>query len=242
MDFGPATFALGYLAGILSTLSPCVLPLLPVLAASALAEHRHGLWALAGGLALSFTIVGLFVASTGAAIGLDSELLRRIGGLLLAAFGAVLLVPQLQDRFAAAVGGLASGGNRLLAGVSGRGWSGQALVGVLLGVVWSPCVGPTLGAASTYAAQGRHLPAVAALMLLFGLGAATPLVVVGFTGRHLTARSREAWLRGSQRLRRLLGGLLVGIGLAIASGLDKVFEAWLVDMSPAWLTELTTRL
>jgi len=61
MDFAPGTYALGFLAGALTTLSPCVLALLPILVASALAVHRLGVVALAAGLGASFSVIGIFV-------------------------------------------------------------------------------------------------------------------------------------------------------------------------------------
>ncbi|MEO8081862.1 MAG: cytochrome c biogenesis CcdA family protein [Caldimonas sp.] len=241
MSFGPGSYALGYLAGALSTLSPCVLPLLPILVASALAQHRLGLWALGAGLALSFTAVGLFVATVGVAIGIDGGLLHRIAGAVLVVLGAVMLVPRLQAAFAAGTARLAGGGSAALARTSGRGWRGQLAVGALLGVVWTPCVGPTLGAASTLAGQGQQLGEVAALMLVFGLGAATPLVGLGTLSSRLAVGSRRAWLGAAETVRRGVGALLVVFGLAIVTGIDKHAESWLVDASPGWLTELTTR-
>jgi cytochrome c biogenesis protein CcdA len=192
MDFGPGTFALGYLAGLLSTLSPCVLPLLPILIATALGQHRFGPWALAAGLTVSFMLVGTVIAAFGASVGLDPAVLRQVAAGLLVAFGLVLLVPALQMRFAAASAGLAASGDGLMARVSGRGWGGQFAVGLVLGLVWSPCVGPTLGAASTLASQGRDLGSIALLMLLFGLGAATPLLLIGTLSREALARARGA--------------------------------------------------
>ena len=241
MDFGPGTFALGYLAGVLSTLSPCVLPLLPILIASALAQHRFGPLALAAGLAVSFTVVGAFVATLGASIGLDPGLLRRAAAVLLIGFGVLLLVPALQARFALATAGAGRTGDGLLARLSGTGWGGQFLVGLVLGLVWSPCVGPTLGAAATLAAQGRDTGRIALLMLVFGLGAGTPLALVGSLSRGAMARMHGRLLRFGARGRGLFGAALLVIGVAILSGADKRVETWVLDHSPDWLTELTTR-
>ena len=241
MDFGPGTFALGYLAGVLSTLSPCVLPLLPILIASALAQHRFGPLALAAGLTLSFALVGVSIATLGASIGLDQGLLRKAAALLLIGFGVLLLVPALQTRFALATAGVGAAGDGLLARLSGSGWGGQFMVGLVLGLVWSPCVGPTLGAASTLASQGRDLGQIALLMLLFGLGAGTPLVLIGSLSRQAMARARGRLLSAGQRGKWLLGAILLVIGAAILSGADKRFETWVLDHSPDWLTELTTR-
>ena len=241
MAAGIASLALGYAAGALSTLSPCVLPLLPILAASALVQHRLGLWALAAGLALSFTVVGLFVATVGVSIGIDSEVLRPLAGVLLIAFGAVMAWPAGERAFAAVTARLGAGGGAALARVDGHGWRGQLVVGALLGMVWTPCVGPTLGAASTLAAQGRDLGAVAVLMLAFGLGAATPLVVVGVLAQRIGAGTRGRWLRAAATARRVLGVAIAVVGVVIVLRLDKPLETWLVERSPDWLTQLTTR-
>ena len=241
MDFGPGTFLLGYLAGALSTLSPCVLPLLPILIATAVAQHRFGPLALAAGLTLSFTVVGVFIATLGASIGLDQGVLRQGAALLLVAFALVLLVPTLQTRCAVATAGVGASADGLLARISGTGWAGQFAVGLVLGIVWTPCVGPTLGAASTLASQGRDLGQITLLMLLFGLGAGTPLLVIGSLSRGALTRTRGRLLAFGQRGRRVLGAALLVVGLAILTGVDKRFEAWAVEHSPDWLTRLTTR-
>ena len=240
MDFGLATYTLGYLAGALSTLSPCVLPLLPILIATATTQHRHGPLALAAGLALSFAVVGLFIATIGVAIGVDQGVLRIVAALLLVLFGIAMLLPPLQRWFQRLAARTTSGEGRL-ANLSGRGWVGQLAVGLVLGIVWSPCVGPTLGATSALAAQGSHLPQVALLMLLFGLGAATPLVLVGGASRELLARWRGRLMIAGRRGQWLLGAVFIAIGIAIFGGTDKRIEAWALEHSPDWLTRLTTR-
>ena len=97
-----ATLGLALLAGALSVLSPCVLPLLPIVLGTAASEHRLGPLALAMGLALSFTVIGLFVATIGFAMGLDTGVFRTISAILLIGVGLVLLVPRLQEQFALA--------------------------------------------------------------------------------------------------------------------------------------------
>lgn len=242
MEFGIGTYALGYGAGVLSTLSPCVLPLLPILIASASAQHPRGPLALAAGLALSFSVVGLFIATIGVAIGLDQGVFRQFAAVLLLALGVVLLSRPLQARFAVATAGLAAAGHGAMARITAGGWQGQLLVGLLLGVVWTPCVGPTLGAATTLAAQGSQLQQVGLLMGLFGIGAGTPLVVLGLVAaRGLSPRWRKRLLGAGGAGKQVLGALMLVLGLAILTGADKRFEAWAVEASPQWLTDLTTR-
>lgn len=241
MTFGPATYGLGLLAGALSTLSPCVLPLVPVLIGSAVNAHRRGPLALGLGLALSFTLVGILLATAGASVGLDPDTFRIAGGVVLALFGLIMLVPKLQELFARAASALSNSGNQLLARVTFDGLAGQFLVGALLGLVWSPCVGPTLGAASTLASQGKDLGQISLLMLVFGIGAAAPLIVLGSLSRATLVNVRGRLLSAGQLGKKLFGLVMLGVGILIATGADKGLEAWILNLTPEWLTALTTR-
>jgi len=118
---------------------------------------------------------------------------------------------------------------------------GQFGLGLLLGAVWSPCVGPTLGAASVMAARGENLAQVTATMTAFGIGAALPLLVIGSLSRERLSRWRDRMLGAGKSGKAILGGLLIAIGSLVVTGLDKRLEAALVDFSPVWLTTLTTR-
>jgi cytochrome c-type biogenesis protein len=229
-----AALALAALAGVLSVLSPCVLPLLPIVLGAAAAEDRWAPAALALGVALSFTVLGLFVATIGFSLGLDATLFRTIAAVLLLAIGLVLVVQPLQVRLAAAASPLSNSVEETFGRFSTRGSQGQFLLGLLLGAVWAPCVGPTLGAASVLAARGENLGQVAATMAVFGAGAALPLLLMGLM-------SREAMMQAGSGGKAFLGGLLIAVALLILTGLDKRIEAALVAASPAWLTELTTR-
>jgi cytochrome c-type biogenesis protein len=241
MNFGPTTYGLGLLAGALSTLSPCVLPLVPVLLAAAVSAHRWGALALGAGLALSFTLVGLFLATLGASLGLDPDTFRTIGAIILVAFGLILLVPKLQDLFARAISAASNSGNQLLSRMTIGGFAGQFIVGALLGVVWSPCVGPTLGAATTLASQGKDLGQIALLMVFFGLGAASPLVLLGSLSRASMMRIRGRLLGVGKYGKQLLGFALLVFGVLIATAADKPIEAWILNHTPEWLTAVTTK-
>ncbi len=231
----------GGVAGILSTLSPCVLPLLPVVLGTAVSKHRLGPVALAAGLALSFITIGLFVALIGFSIGLDLAVFRTVGGFLLIALGAVLLIPRMQTQLATAAGPVGNWTEQRFGSFDTSGWTGQFLLGLLLGAVWSPCVGPTLGAASVMAARGENLVEVTATMAAFGIGAALPLLLIGLLSREALMRWRDRLLSAGKGGKMALGLLLIVVGVLVVSGLDKALEAVLVQASPAWLTNLTTR-
>jgi cytochrome c biogenesis protein CcdA len=226
---------------MLSTLSPCVLPIIPILVGSAAGKHPRGPLALAGGLALSYAVIGTGLAWAGSALGLDTSLFRSAGAAVLGLLGLVLMSTALQQRFASATSGLGNAGSQLLGRMQLDGIGGQFSIGLVLGVVWSPCVGPTLGAAVVLASQGSSLPQVMLLMGLFGMGAALPVVALAYASRGAMNRMRGNLAKAGKAGKLVLGGVMVAIALLILTGSDKVLEAGLVNHSPAWLTALTTR-
>jgi cytochrome c biogenesis protein CcdA len=240
MELSAASYGLSFLAGVLSTLSPCVLPLVPILMGSAAGTHRYGPFALVVGLMLSFTLIGVGLGSLGGNIGLEQDSLRIVGGVLLLLFGAVLVSTWLQDRFSAAVSRLGVG-QGMLARFNLNGLHGQFLLGLLLGVVWSPCVGPTLGVAVTLASQGEALAQVTAVMLMFSLGAGLPLLALGMLSRQAMGKWRGRMMDAGQKAKKLFGVALLLIGVLVMTGADKGFEKWAVNAMPEWMVNLTTR-
>jgi cytochrome c biogenesis protein CcdA len=235
------TLALAFAAGMLSILSPCVLPILPIVLSAAATEHRLGSVALAIGLATSFVAVGLFVATIGFSIDLDDGVFRYVAAALMVAVGAALLLPGVAARLAVAGGPIANWADALSDDLRATGLAGQFAIGLLLGAAWSPCVGPTLGAASLLAAQGRDLGEVGGIMFIFGLGAALPLLALGLASREAMLRWRQRLAAAGQGFKAGLGLLLVAMGALVLSGLDRSVETALVAASPEWLTDLTTR-
>ncbi len=235
------TLALAGLAGVLSTLSPCVLPILPIVLGAAASEHRRGPLALAAGLALSFVAIGMFIATIGFSIGLTGNVFRIAAAVLMVVIGTVLLVPQVSMRLAAAGGPAGNWVEQRFGDFSTAGLSGQFAVGLLLGAVWSPCVGPTLGAASVLAAKGENFGQVALTMLVFGIGAGLPLALLGTLSREALVKWRNRMLAAGSKGKMIFGAVLLAAGLLVITGFDKTIESFLVDASPEWLTVLTTR-
>jgi cytochrome c biogenesis protein CcdA len=233
--------ALAFAAGLLSILSPCVLPLVPIVLGAAVTVHPLGALALAAGLALSFAGLGLFLALVGFSLDIAAGAFRLAAAAIMVVLGAVLLVPSWQARLAAAGGPVSAWADRRFgSSFASSGLAGQFAIGLLLGAVWSPCVGPTLGAASLLASQGHDLPRVTLTMAVFGVGAALPLVLLGLLSRATLMRVRANLMAAGKLGKGLLGASFVMIGFLIVSGADKRVEAALVDASPQWLTDLTT--
>lgn len=232
-----ATVIAAYLAGILSTLSPCVLPLIPVLLGSALQNHRLGPVALAAGLAVSFAALGVLLATAGFALGVDGAMVRMAAAVVMGLFGLVLLVPALGRQFAVVAGPLSGQGNQLLGRVSGDGLGGQFALGLLLGAVWSPCTGPTLGAAVGLAGASGTAGQAVVIMVIFALGAASPVLLLAY--------GLSSWRHGLARLaaraKPVMGGILLAVAVLVISGLDKALETALVATMPEWLVALTVK-
>ena len=231
-----------YLAGALTLINPCVLPVVPIVLASALQAHRLGPLALAAGMGISFVALGLTIAAVGQALGLSDQTLARAGAIAMIGFGAVLLVPRLNAGFAMATAGMSNRADMQIDAVDRTGLSGQALTGVLLGAVWSPCVGPTLGGAISLASQGGNLMWAGAVMAFFALGVASVMLALAYGARAALMRRRAAMQSLAARAKPVMGITLIAVGLMIFFRLHHVVEGWLIAVLPVWLQDLSVLL
>ncbi len=236
---------LGYLAGLLTLINPCVLPVLPIVLASALQAGRHGPLAIAAGLCLSFVTFGMVVATIGHSIGLTEQVLARAGAVLMIAFGLVLLIPRFNQSFATATASVGAGADGMLSSVqssaNGSSLRTQFMGGLLLGAVWSPCIGPTLGGAISLASQGENLGKAFLVMLSFGLGVSSVIVALGY-GTGQAVRKRKDRLQGlAEKAKPILGVTFLLVGLMIFFKIHHLIEGWLVDVLPYWIQDLSIR-
>jgi len=230
-----------YLAGLLTLINPCVLPVLPIVLGSAVQANRRGPLALAAGMGLSFVAFGLFVAVAGRSIGLTDELLSQIAAGLMMGFGVILLVPRLSNGFELATAGLAARADRRLDGVDQSGLGGQFVGGILLGALWSPCVGPTLGGAISLASQGQSLLLSGLIMTGFALGIGTVMLALAY-GTRAAIQTRQAQMRRlAQWAKPLMGVVFLLVGVIILTKFNQVIEGWLVDQMPYWLQDFSVR-
>lgn len=240
-----ASALLSFLAGLVTILNPCVLPLVPILIASALGKSRFGPLALASGLVTSFTLFGFTVIAFGYSLGINEQVVRMVAGALLAGSGAVLLIPQAQSALSAAAAPVANFGNRQLETLNGDGWlsrgvQGQFAIGLLLGVVWAPCVGPTLGVAIAAASQGENLIGSFLIFLIFGLGVATSVLAFAYGSRKAMGERRKALGSLARYGKPLFGAALLVVGFLVLSGLDKAIEIALLNALPDSVIRFTT--
>jgi cytochrome c-type biogenesis protein len=229
-------FIFAYLAGLLTLINPCVLPVLPIVLVSALNANRLGPVALALGMSISFVTFVVLVTAFGTTIGLTQDRLAQIGAVLMIVFGVILLVPMLSRRFEMATAGVASGADTQMNQINSSGMRGQFVGGLLLGAVWSPCIGPTLGGAIALASQGDNLGYVTLIMVSFALGVSTLILGLGLGARE-AIRTRAQMLRALAEKATPITFLAVGLMLYFQ--LHHIIEAWMLDVMPIWLQDLS---
>lgn len=227
---------LGLAAGGLTTISPCVFPLLPLVLGGAMQRNRIAPLAMGLGMIGSFAGIGMVLGALGPALGIDADTLRIAGAAMLVAFAVVMLVPALGERFTQWMLPLASSANAASTRLDAGSVSGALMLGGVLGLVWSPCSGPLLGSALTLVASQGGVARGGVVLGIFGLGAALPLVAVAYASRSGFARARD-WVLAHMHGVRVVFALLLGaMGLAILTGGDKWLEAEVVRWMPdAWL-------
>jgi cytochrome c biogenesis protein CcdA/thiol-disulfide isomerase/thioredoxin len=217
-----ALLLLAFLAGALTILSPCILPVLPfVFTGAGRPFHLRGLPLLAG-MALSFTAVGVLAVVGGSWVVQAHQFGRMAALLVLGTFGLALLFPAVADRLSQPLVRLGQGLSRRSdqARSSGATAASSALLGVAIGLLWAPCAGPILGLVLTGAALQGAPASTALLLLAYAAGASTCLAIALLAGGRMANILRRS-LQTTAWLRRALGGaVIISVG-AIALGLEQ---------------------
>ncbi len=227
-------------AGSLTTLSPCVFPILPLVLGGAVQGNRLAPLAMGSGMAISFALIGLVIGALGPALGIDSDNVRIFGALLLIAFGLVMLVPVLNRRFTEWMLPIASSANAASSRLDGGSLGGAFLLGGVLGLVWSPCSGPLLASALTLVASEGGASRGALILGLFGIGAALPLIAVAYASRSGFSRARGWVLARIDSVKKAFGVVILLTGVAILTSGDKWIEARVIDLLPdSWISATT---
>ena len=233
-------YALIFVAGNVTVLNPCVLPLLPIVLASALHQGLWGPLALVVGMTVSFAVIGTGLTALSFIFGFDPEVVRVVGGWVLILSGVLLLSSHALMVFVRIITPLTSGVSLLSQRMPSAGVIGQAGVGVMLGIVWTPCTGPTLGAAIALAAQVETVMQSASMMFVFGCGVSIPLLALAYGSRQAFSVRRNGFRGAAKWSRPMMGWALLIVGFGTVSGFDRSIESWVLDHIPFWLIQFTT--
>lgn len=230
-----ATVALAFVAGVITILSPCVLPLLPMILATATQQGKARPFGVIVGFVLAFTAATLALSALVRLLGVPPDINRTLSAIVLALLGLVLIIPGLQLQFERLAGGLAG---RAPSSES-TGFGGGLVVGLGLGLAWSPCVGPIMAAVITLALNQSVGFGAVAVTLAFSLGTALPMATVLFGGRQLVRRL-DWFQRHAATIQRVFGVVLLLTALAIWLGWDRHVQILLLEWFPGWEGLLTS--
>ncbi|MGL4483099.1 MAG: cytochrome c biogenesis CcdA family protein [Lactococcus garvieae] len=227
-----SSIPLAFFAGILTLLSPCVLPMIPAVDSSAMQASRTCLILLALGISVTFAVAGSLITFILLSLGISPDILRYFSAGLMLVMGVVLLISMLNDRLSYWLSLLVTrlpGTN-----VQGSETGFQLLVGMSLDLVWLQCVGPTLGTAIALASTGQNMLLAFFVMLSFGLACALPLVAIGYaSGLQLEKISNSA-----KYGKYILAIALILLSSMILTGIDKTLEIWALNWLPDWVTSI----
>ncbi len=235
-------YVLGYGAGLLTLINPCVLPVLPIVLATAVNAHRHGPLAVAAGMSLSFVVLGMLVTVAGYSLGLTPETVADAGAVVMVGFGLVLVVPRFSRAFASATAGVSAQADSGIGSIEQGSLNGQFMAGLLLGAVWSPCIGPTLGGAIALASQGESLVRAGGIMVTFALGVSTIIIALGYGARAAIMRRQSMMRALAERSRPIMGWVFLLVGLGLLLRLNHIAEYLAVTYLPTWLIDLSVAL
>lgn len=224
-----------FLAGIVTVLSPCILPLLPIILSSADGSGKQRPLGVVAGFIASFTFFTLFLSTIVRYSQIPADSLRFLSVVILALFGLSLLISQVQVGVEQLFSRLA---NLAPSGKNHTGFFGGVIIGVSLGLLWTPCVGPILASVISLAISGTVTTQAFLITFSYALGTAIPLLLIMLAGS--TALQRVPWLvRNAARIQKAFGVLMIATAIGIFFNLDRKFQTFILEKFPNYGLGLT---
>ena len=230
-------FFLAIVAGFLTILAPCILPLLPFLLGTSGGKSKLRPLMIIVGFVLSFSVLGAAFATAGTFLGVSNAAFRGVAVVLLLLFGIALLFERAYEKAMARLQPVLARWSAKLSGgaVKRTDALSGVLVGVSLGLIWTPCAGPILGSILTLASRTSDYLTTLLLMFAYALGAGVPMFFIAYGGHALQARLLKA---GAWQgvLNKVFGALVVAMAILILTGYDLALQTWLIQFYPSSFT------
>lgn len=223
------SIGLAFLGGVLTVLSPCILPILPIIIGRSLQSHRWGPIALVAGLVSGFAVAGSLLGITASWITSLANGLRNLAIAVLLILGVLAIFPKWSYQLTQTLPLVKQIGQ--MKKPTQIGIMGEFCLGTQLGFLWTPCAGPVLAGILVLAAVNHQVISALSLLSIFGLGAAIPLLAIAYGGRTLSHKLIH--LRPHSAVLQRIGGVLIlGTAIAILLGWDVQLQLWLAPLFP----------
>jgi cytochrome c biogenesis protein CcdA len=221
------------LAGILTVGAPCILPLLPILLGTSIGQtSKTRPFFIIFGFILSFTIVGISLSFLVSRLGLQPDTIRTIAVILLGLFGLFMVWPIWFEKLTVHINRLVNKTNEV--GTSaGSGNKGGFILGLTLGIIWTPCAGPVLGSILTLIATQTNLTEASILLFAYAIGAGIPMLIIAYGSQVITTKVRFL-AQYSRAMQQIFGVIIILVAIAIHFQYDTVIQSKLLDIFPSW--------
>jgi cytochrome c biogenesis protein CcdA/thiol-disulfide isomerase/thioredoxin len=232
--------AFAFLAGVVTVLSPCILPVLPVVLSGTVGGGKARPLGIITGFVVSFTVFTLTLSALVSLLGISADVLRYVAAGLILAFGLVMVIPPLKNAFMRLVSGLSGAGTREPAAAGGKkGYLSGLVLGLSLGLVWTPCVGPIMASVITLALSSTVDAGAIFITLSFALGTSLPLFLIMWGGRGLLHRF-PFFTKHSGAIQKVFGGLMILTAVALFTGAERLFQTLILQAFPGYGAGLTS--
>jgi len=229
--------ALAFAAGMVTVGAPCILPMLPILLGASIGQRsRSRPLFIVAGFILAFSVFALLFGTFPTVLGLSHQTVRTMSIILLGSFGLLMLLPRPYELLLARLNGIfdiADGIGRR----AGSGNPGGFVLGLALGIVWTPCAGPVLGSILALIAGSQNLAQSGVLLACYAAGAGVPMLIIAYGGQYVTSRVRVL-ARYATVLQQTFGAAVLLVAIAFYTQYDTVATVWLSDFYPDLQTGL----
>lgn len=227
-----------FLAGIVTILSPCILPVLPIILSGSLTGGKNRPLGIVSGFVVSFTFFTLFLSTIVKATNISADALRSLAVILLVFFGISLLIPKMQIWMERLFSKLTSLNSQHSSPSSSSDFFSGIPIGMSLGLVWAPCVGPIIASVITLAATSQVNSAAVIITLFYSLGTALPMLAITYGGRQLLQKA-PGLLANTGNIQKGFGVLMVITAIAIFFNFDRQVQSYILTVFPQYGTGLT---
>jgi cytochrome c biogenesis protein CcdA/thiol-disulfide isomerase/thioredoxin len=223
-----------FLSGIVTILSPCILPVLPIVLSGSVGGKRRPIGVILGFVA-SFSIFTLALSTLVRVLNIPPETLRVVAVVLIISFGLVMLIPSFRTAFELVTSRLTSRGQKKN---PSAGFTGGLLTGLSLGLVWTPCVGPIIASVISLAITRSVDGGAVFIILAYSIGTSIPMFAIMMGGRSFIKRF-PALSKNPIKIQQVFGVLMILVGISIATGMDRRFQSAVLNIFPNYGSGLT---